>query len=90
MNNWRELAACKGQPPSVFFPEPQGSVTGLVARRVCNRCEVRSECLEYAIATRQESGIWGGLTTQERQRFEDNQARRKPFVDGRMNGTRRW
>lgn len=87
-DDWSDLAACKGQPPNVWFPEGVGPRTGEAARIVCAHCEVTRECLEYAIATRQESGIWGGLSTPERQRFEDNAARRKPFVSGIMSGGR--
>ena len=29
----------------------------------------RSECLEFALGTNQESGVWGGLTEEERRRL---------------------
>jgi WhiB family redox-sensing transcriptional regulator len=36
---------------------------------VCSKCEVRLECLDFAITTRQQEGIWGGLNPKERQRL---------------------
>ncbi len=57
--------------PDVFFPV--GS-TGVAveqietARRICASCPVRTECLDFALATNQESGIWGGATEDERRK----------------------
>ena len=39
------------------------------ARRVCGQCPVTTECLEFALGTNQESGVWGGLTEEERRRL---------------------
>ena len=36
------------------------------AKRVCGQCAVRSACLDFALATNQDSGIWGGLSEEER------------------------
>lgn len=36
------------------------------ARQVCRECAVRAECLDYALETNQDSGIWGGLAEEER------------------------
>ena len=65
--DWLEHAACRGLELRTFFPV---SETGAdVAVAVCAACPVREECLEYAIATRQPEGIWGGLTGVERHRL---------------------
>lgn len=67
--DWRDLAACKTTPTDVFFPiSDKGRAREDVdrARAVCARCQVRSACLAYAVATRQRHGIWGGLTEDER------------------------
>jgi WhiB family transcriptional regulator, redox-sensing transcriptional regulator len=66
---WRVLAACRTAEPELFFPiSAQGpSVTDAArAKRICASCPVRSQCLDYARATHQTYGIWGGLTEQER------------------------
>lgn len=66
---WRDRALCRDTDPELFFPV--GS-TGMAlvqtdkARRVCGECEVRSECLDYALETNQDSGVWGGLSEEER------------------------
>jgi WhiB family redox-sensing transcriptional regulator len=39
------------------------------ARRVCNTCPVQMECLDFAIRTREEFGIWGGSTAGQRKRW---------------------
>jgi len=39
------------------------------ARRICGACGVRSECIEFALATNQEAGIWGGTTEEERRKL---------------------
>lgn len=83
--DWTEKAACKGQPRDVFFPEP-GTSAATRAREICVGCPIRRECLEFAIETRQEYGIWGGMNAGERQLFENKRARRRPTISGIMRG----
>ena len=47
---WQERALCAQTDPEAFFPEKGGSTRE--AKRICQGCEVRSECLEYALGTR--------------------------------------
>ena len=67
--SWRDHALCRDTDPELFFPV---GTTGIAlvqidkARQVCGECTVRSECLEYALDTNQDSGIWGGLSEEER------------------------
>lgn len=67
--SWRDRALCRDTNPELFFPVGTTG-TALVqmdrARQVCNECDVRAECLDYALATNQDSGIWGGLSEEER------------------------
>jgi WhiB family redox-sensing transcriptional regulator len=56
---WQDLAACVGTDPDAFFPERGG--LGIQARRICYGCDVREECLQYALEHR-ERGIWGGTS----------------------------
>ena len=65
--DWRQLAACKGADVSIFFPDTEEEADA--AKAVCAACPVRDECLEFALATRQDDGIWGGLTETERRRL---------------------
>ncbi len=67
--DWRDLAACASHDPNIFFPAGEtGPAAEQIryAKRVCASCEVQDECLSYAIETNQVSGIWGGLTEDER------------------------
>ena len=69
---WRNRAACRDTSPELFFPI---GTTGVAldqieaAKRVCGQCAVAGECLEFALATNQEAGVWGGLTEEERRRL---------------------
>jgi WhiB family redox-sensing transcriptional regulator len=63
---WQERALCAQTDPESFFPEKGGSTRE--AKRVCTTCEVRSECLEYALRHDERFGIWGGLSERERRR----------------------
>lgn len=67
--DWRVDAACRDTDPDLFFPV---GTTGPAieqiasAKAVCGECDAQSECLEFALATNQEAGIWGGTTEEER------------------------
>jgi WhiB family redox-sensing transcriptional regulator len=65
---WQDRALCAQTDPEAFFPEKGGSTRE--AKRVCMSCEVRAECLEYALANDERFGIWGGLSERERRRVK--------------------
>lgn len=65
---WAPYAKCLQADPEAFFPEKGGSTRE--AKRICARCDVREECLEYALATDERFGIWGGLSERERRRLK--------------------
>lgn len=64
---WRKEALCVGQPLTIFFPESAES--NLPAKRICQECPVRIDCLDYAVATSQDFGIWAGTTSEERKKI---------------------
>jgi WhiB family redox-sensing transcriptional regulator len=66
--DWQERALCAQTDPEAFFPEKGGSTRE--AKKVCTSCEVRVECLEYALANDERFGIWGGLSERERRRVK--------------------
>lgn len=64
---WQADALCAQTDPEAFFPEKGGSTRE--AKRICEGCEVRSQCLEYALANDERFGIWGGLSERERRKL---------------------
>lgn len=71
---WIEHAACRGMDPGVFYVHQGENATE--ARAICRGCPVREPCVEYAIATHEEHGIWGDTTPGERDRIVRNRRRR--------------
>ena len=69
---WQAQALCAQTDPESFFPEKGGSTRE--AKRVCTGCEVRAECLDYALAHDERFGIWGGLSERERRRVRRQRA----------------
>lgn len=76
-DTWRDHALCRDTDPDLFFPV---GTTGhaLVAidhaKRVCQQCTVTQECLDFALETNQDSGIWGGLSEEERRAIRRRRA----------------
>jgi WhiB family redox-sensing transcriptional regulator len=60
--------------PELFFPAKGEHGKAARAKQVCARCPVRAACLADAMATRDQFGIRGGLTPNER-RLERLQGR---------------
>ncbi len=67
---WRRDAACHDVETGVFFPEPEAEAPMVaVAKAICAACPVREACLNFAMTSRQDDGIWGGLDENERRRL---------------------
>jgi len=67
--DWRDDAICRDTDPALFFPVgTTGNALVQIdrAREVCGECHVADLCLDFALATNQDSGIWGGLIEEER------------------------
>ncbi len=64
---WRELGACRGLEPTIFYPDEDEDATD--AKSVCAECRVRVTCLEFALNHREKQGVWGGATERERRRI---------------------
>lgn len=71
--HWQESALCAQTDPDVFFPEKGGSTAP--ATSICKRCEVRADCLEYAISNDIRHGIWGGMSDNDRRRISRERRR---------------
>ncbi len=81
--DWRDTASCRDTDPDLFFPV---GATGLAleqikaAKMICRTCDCRIDCLEYALTTNQEAGIWGGTAEDERRALRKSwiMRRRRP------------
>lgn len=69
---WRSYAICRDTDPDLFFPvgtTGQALVQIDRAKEVCDQCTVKVDCLEFALETNQDSGIWGGTSEEERRKL---------------------
>ena len=66
---WRRDAACSGSDADAFFPIGEDETLSAPAKAVCAECPVQQQCLQYALATNQTEGVWGGMTGPERRRL---------------------
>ena len=66
--SWQASALCAQTDPEAFFPEQGGSTRE--AKKVCMDCDVRAECLEYALTNDEAHGVWGGLSERERRKLK--------------------
>jgi len=77
---WRRNAICRDTDPDLFFPV---GTTGYAlvqidrAKQVCGECPVKVDCLDYALETNQDSGIWGGTSEEERRNLRRRLAGRE-------------
>jgi WhiB family redox-sensing transcriptional regulator len=79
--DWQERALCAQVDPELFYPEKGGSTAE--AKSVCQRCEVREDCLQDALDHDDRFGIWGGLSERERRKLRPGSS---PIG---LNGTQR-
>ena len=67
---WQAMANCLDTDPEIFFSDSETyrltAQTIKKAKAVCQSCDVRNECLEYAVQDIGLMGIWGGTTSRER------------------------
>lgn len=67
VEDWSGLARCRGMDPDVFFG--RNLTEARTAIRTCDRCEVRQQCLDYAVTEGIDIGVWGGLTERQRRAY---------------------
>ena len=67
--DWRHRAVCRDEDPELFFPIGNTGPALLQideAKQVCAQCKVTAACLQWALESGQDSGVWGGLSEDER------------------------
>lgn len=68
---WMKKARCRETDPEIFYPEQgSGHYIATQAKRICNSCEVKVECLQYALDNNEAHGIWGGLNEKSRRQYK--------------------
>ena len=78
--DWRHEAACRDEDPELFFPIGNtGPAIAQIeeAKAVCARCPVATPCLQWAIESGQDAGVWGGLSEDERRALKRRAARNR-------------
>ena len=78
--DWRQHAACIGEDPELFFPVGStGPALEQVerAKAVCRTCEVVEHCLEWALDSNQDAGVWGAMSEDERRALRRSRQRRR-------------
>lgn len=83
--DWVHRARCKDEDPELFFPiGTTGPAAAQIeqAKAICMQCEVRAQCLEWALATGQDAGVWGGMSEEERRAYR--RARRRESASSRV------
>lgn len=72
--DWYADALCAQVGDSEQFYPEKGRVSN-AAKKVCLMCDVREECLEYALDNRERFGIWGGVSERDRRKIERDRRR---------------
>ncbi len=78
--DWRHSAACRDEEPELFFPIGNtGPALQQIedAKQVCQSCDVQEACLNWAIESGQDAGVWGGLSEDERRSLKRRRARER-------------
>ncbi|GAA2604304.1 WhiB family transcriptional regulator [Streptomyces tubercidicus] len=78
--DWRHDAVCREADPELFFPVGNTGPALLQieeAKAVCRRCPVMGQCLQWALETRQDTGVWGGMSEDERRAMRRRAARHR-------------
>ena len=76
--DWRHRAECLNHDPELFFPigNTGPAITQIQeAKAVCQKCDVMTACLKFALESAQDSGVWGGLSEDERRSLKRRNAR---------------
>ena len=68
-HEWRDDSACSGADSDVFFPPGEDESLAMQAKKICALCPVQEKCLQYALATNQTEGVWGGMSSGDRRRL---------------------
>ncbi|MFE0774164.1 WhiB family transcriptional regulator [Streptomyces sp. NPDC058861] len=83
--DWRHNSVCRDEDPELFFPignTGQALLQIEEAKAVCRRCPAMEQCLQWALESDQDSGVWGGLSENERRAMKRRAARNRARNSG--------
>ncbi|MFJ4846728.1 MULTISPECIES: WhiB family transcriptional regulator [unclassified Streptomyces] len=89
---WWRSAACSDEDPELFFPvgaSGPGAAQEERAKAVCERCPVEEQCLQWALDSGQNPGIWGGTTEDDRRAIRRRRALRRSHSPSSPSSPRR-
>lgn len=72
--DWTERGSCRQTDPELFFPTRSALQFSARAKKVCRQCPVTAECLEHALTTGEDYGVWGGLSANERRKLRNQRS----------------
>lgn len=70
---WQDRGLCRDLDPELFYPPleiesaDQRNARERAAKAVCEACPVQADCLDWALASGERLGVWGGKSERERQ-----------------------
>lgn len=73
---WQDRASCVGKDPNIFFSEDEmrksrgRTAREKIAKAICKPCPVSGNCLQVALDTPETVGVWGGTSTDEREKIK--------------------
>ena len=76
--DWRHDAICRDEDPELFFPVGTSGPALMQiaeAKSVCRRCPVTESCLQWALESGQDAGVWGGMSEDERRALKRRTSR---------------
>lgn len=84
--DWRHRAACRDtSDKELFFPIGNTGPALLQiedAKDFCRRCDVVDQCLQFALETGQDAGVYGGMSEDERRALKRREARDRARIYG--------
>jgi WhiB family redox-sensing transcriptional regulator len=75
--DWMEFAACSDADPALFFPDGSSGASNVAvaaAKKICEGCDVRLDCLEYALSNGLNVGVWGATSEGDRRKIRRQRA----------------
>lgn len=77
---WQNKAECRGEPTELFFMDIEeisiNHIKMREARAICDRCQVKKECLDFALINNIDYGVWGGTSPYQRKEMRHEQRHR--------------